>query len=122
MLDLGVWVAIQHQVDSYHRLQVMHKDELAKSVERAYLTVSPKILEKIHLRWKMVLHLIKAGKGTNELVEAHRGELNRNVTEAEKLPTVPDILGYTSDDGDEDSVYYDEGDILDNRAEGHIPF
>ena len=48
------------------------------------------------------------------------GNWIKNVTEGEKLPTVPDILGYTSDDGDEDSVYYVEGDILDNRAEGRI--
>ena len=48
MLDLGVWVAIQHQVEAFHRLLVLQKDQLAKSVNRAFLTISPKILEKVH--------------------------------------------------------------------------
>ena len=30
ILDLGIWVNVQHQVRCFHRLLVMQKDELTK--------------------------------------------------------------------------------------------
>ena len=61
LLDLGSWVAIQHQVEAFHRILFIQKDECAKT--GAFMTISPKILESTLQRWKMVLHLVCAGKG-----------------------------------------------------------
>ena len=33
MLDLGVWMGLQSEVEKYHRKRVMHRDVLARSVE-----------------------------------------------------------------------------------------
>ena len=49
----------------------------------------------------MVLRLIRAGKGTNELVDEHRGKLNRSLLDEDKLPSVPD--SFTCVSGDEAS-------------------
>ena len=125
MLDLGVWVAIQHQVDTLHRLVVLHKDQLAKNVNKAFSIISPNILKAVHERWKLVLRLILAGKGTNELVEEHRGDLNRKLLADEQLPKVPDNIGYkseddgSSDDSSVDSEVSEEEDdeTIDKEAE-----
>ena len=70
------------------RMLVFQKDKLAKSVERAFLTFSPKILERVHTQWKMVLHLIWAGKWTNELVDEHRGKITSDIVDVDTLHTV----------------------------------
>ena len=93
MLDLGVWMGLQSKVEAFHRLKVMHKDVLAESVERCFEdAITSGMLSKVHERWKLVLELIKAGRGTNDLVEKHRG-LKRKLLD--DLPTLP-----TSDDED----------------------
>ena len=65
-----------------------------------------KILQNVHDRWKLVLHLIESGKGTNEVVEEHRGKLNRSLLESKDFPTIPETVkvdGYYSlSDDDED--------------------
>ena len=94
MLDLGVWVALQSVVESIHKGKVMQCDELAKSVITAFNSIDASVFDKVHERWKLVLHLIMSGKGTNEVVEQHRG-LNKKLTD---LPT-------TDDDEDEDQEY-----------------
>ena len=51
----------------------------------------------------MVLCLIVAGNGTNELVEEHRGDLNCSLLEEEDvLPKVPDSLGFKGDNENND--------------------
>ena len=88
MLDLGTWMALQSKVEYHHKRRVMFKDVLAKSVEHCWYgrDLNASILNKIHERWKLVLKLIVAGKGTNNLVEKHRG-LKGNLVE---MPSVPD--------------------------------
>ena len=109
MLDLGVWVAIQHQVVFLHKFVVLQKDQLAKNVNRAFAIISPKILQKVHERWKLVLRLIVAGNGTNELVEEFRGELHRSLLEEEDvLPKVPDSLGFKGEDENNDNSSDDD--------------
>ena len=111
MLDLGVWVAIHHQVDTLHRLVVLHKDQLDKNIHKAFSIISPNILQAVHERWKLVLRLIVAGKGTNELVEEHRGDLNCKLLADEQLPKVPDNIGYKieDDESSDDSCVDSEG-------------
>ena len=88
MLDLGVWMSIQSKVEAEHRLKVMHRDVLAASVETAFWSraVHTSILKNVHDRWKLVLELIIAGKGSNDLVEKHRGLKSK----LHDLPDVPD--------------------------------
>ena len=50
----------------------MQADHLADTVEEAFRQIDGYILGKVHERWKMVLKLIIAGKGTNTLVEKSR--------------------------------------------------
>ena len=88
MLDLGVWMSLQSKVEIEHRRKVMHRDVLAASVEKAFWgrTLDKSILHRVHERWKLVLDLIIAGKGTNNLVESHRGLK----VKLHDLPKVPD--------------------------------
>ena len=68
-------MALQSKVKSYHKRRVMNKDVLASSVESCWnsIEMTEKILEIIHKCLKLVLKLIIKGKGTNTLVEKHRG-------------------------------------------------
>ena len=112
MLDLGVWMALQSKVESIHRGKVMQSNELSKSVHQAFDEISEDVLSRVFERWKMVLHLIRSGKGTNEVIEEHRGKLNRSLLEPDQLPTVPDTVKldkYEVQDSDSDS---DESEVL----------
>ena len=73
MLDLGVWVAVQSEVESIHRSKVMKNDVLAKSIDEGFEKVNVTALDRIHSRWIKVLDLIIKGKGDNDLVEKYRG-------------------------------------------------
>ena len=95
MLDLGVWVALQSFTEHLHKKRVMHADVLSQSVYEAYQKIDASIFSKVYQRWRLVLKLIKAGRGTNNLVEAHRG-LKINLAQ---LPEVPDL-----DSDDEETV------------------
>ena len=124
-LDLGVWVALQSKVETIHKGKVMQSDELSKSVNQAFLEIDESVLDRVHDRWKLVLDLIIAGKGTNEGVEEHRGTLNRLLLQSKDLPTIPDSVkvdGYYSlseDEEDSDDVdvsAMDEVDRLYDRC------
>ena len=94
----------------------MQSAELSNSVHQAFSEISSEILTKVHERWKMVLRLIYSGKGTNEVVEEHRGKLNRKILETKDLPTIPDSVkldGYYSLSEDEDD---EDGDDVDEVA------
>ena len=95
MLDLGVWTALQSFTEYLHRRKVMQPDVLCKSVLEAYEKIDVSIFAKVYERWKLVLKLIRAGRGTNNLVEAHCG-LKVNLAQ---LPTVPEL-----DSDDEETV------------------
>ena len=95
MLDLGVWMALQSRVEDIHKRKVMKHDDLAKSVETAFGATDQTMLIKVHDRWKLVLRLIIAGNGTNELVEKCRGLK----VDLSKLPS------FTADTGNVEAVH-----------------
>ena len=97
MLDLGVWMALQCHMEQIHKERVMRNDILACSVSEAYTKVDHMVLTRVYERWKLVLRLIIAGKGTNNLVESHRS-LRANLV---SLPTLPEA------DSDDDDVILD---------------
>ena len=88
MLDLGTWLSLQSKVEVSHRDKVMNKDVLADTVEKCWndVDMNEQILKKVHQRWKLVLELILKGKGTNNLVERHRGIKSKLLD----MPDVPD--------------------------------
>ena len=86
MLDLGVWMAIQSRVEYIHKRKVMQHDDLAISIDTAFDEFPSNTLTKVHDRWKLVLKLILAGKGKNDLVEKCRGLK----VDLDDLPSVPD--------------------------------
>ena len=88
MLDLGVWMGLQSEVEKYHRKRVMHRDVLARSVEVLFCDwIDTPVLNKVHERWKLVLQLIDKGKGTNDLVEKHHGLKRKLFDDLPELPT-----------------------------------
>ena len=94
MLDLGVWMSLQSYVEKNHRDKVMQSNELAKSVMLGFSQIPTDVLERVHDRRKLVLRLIYAGKGRNDLVEKHRGKKE----ETDDLPSIPaEIIDVDSD-------------------------
>ena len=65
-------------------------------------------MDRIQDQWKMVLHLVQVGKGTNEVLDEHRDKLNRNISDEDKLPYIPDSFGCAS--GDEADSDEEDGD------------
>ena len=95
MLDLGVWMAVQAHTEYLHKKKVMQPYALSLSVYDVYIKIEAGVLRKVHERWKLVLKLILARKGSNNLVESHRG-LKANIAD---LTSVPDL-----DSDDEETV------------------
>ena len=95
MLDLCVWMALQSYTDHLHKKKVMQPYALAESVYEAYAKINSNVVKKAHEQWKLVLKLIIAGRGSNNLVESSRG-LKVNLA---NLPSVPDL-----DSDDEETV------------------
>ena len=73
----------------------MNADVLSKTVIEAYEKIDSKVFARVFKRWKLVLKLIRSGRGSNNLVEAHRG-LKVNLAD---LPTIP-----STDSDDEETV------------------
>ena len=73
LLDLGAWMALQSIVEKKHRLLLLNKDVLAKTVEAAFLCLDHNVLTRIYERWIKVLDLIITDKGNNDMVEKDRG-------------------------------------------------
>ena len=48
LLDLGAWMALQSIEEKHHRLLIMYKDVLAKTIEGSFSCLSETVLEKIH--------------------------------------------------------------------------
>ena len=110
MLDLGVWMALQSLVEKLHMGKVMQSDELTRTVFNSFGRISQEIFTKVYERWKYTLQLIISGKGTNEVVEDHRGKQKPSI-----LPTVPDSAcrqNYTYE------VLLDEEQAGDSYADG----
>lgn len=121
MLDLGVWVALQSLVENLHKGKVMQADELARSVMTAFSKISASILTRVWNRWKLTLHLIVSGKGTNEVVEGYRGLKKPLVVD--DLPTVPESeceKGYVYDNAldieDSEEEYVDSDGETNNEG------
>ena len=98
LLDLGAWMALQSIVEKKHRLLVLNKDVLAKTVETAFPCLDDAVLTRIHERWIKVLDLIITDKGNNDMVEQDRG-LKKNPMEVES----GDV-----DDSEEDNIPCDD--------------
>ena len=79
LLDLGAWMALQSIVEKKHRLKIMHKDVLAKTIEANFSCLSEAVLERIYGRWLKVLDLIIKDNGNNDLVEKDRGLTNNPI-------------------------------------------
>jgi hypothetical protein len=108
MLDLGAWMSIQSYVEYLHRMKTMKADALSKSVEKAFKNFDgAKKLKKIADRWKLVLDLIIAGNGTNELVEKCRG-LKTSLDDLPKFNGNDDDANIDDVSSDEDEVHEDE--------------
>ena len=75
MLDLGVWTAIQHVVETKHRGQRTEKEALWRTCKAAWDEFDPQKLTNVFERWKKVLDLIIEDEGGNGLVESKRGKL-----------------------------------------------
>ena len=71
----------------------MHQNVLAARVEKAFWSkaLDRTILQKVHDRWKLVLDLIISGRGTNNLVESHRG-LKAKLDDLPELPDSDDKM------------------------------
>lgn len=91
---------------------------MSVSVHQAFSEITSDVLTRVHKQWKTVLHLILSGKGTNEVVEKHRGKLNRSLLEAKDLPTIPKKLvdGYYSmSEEDEDEEESGDKATINNK-------
>ena len=70
-MNLRVW---KSKVEAYHRLKVTSKDVFVESEEKHFEeTICSQLLTKVHKHWKLILKLIKSGKGTNNFPEKHFG-------------------------------------------------
>ena len=58
MLNIGAWMTVQSKVEQYHRCNVKHHDDLARSVKKAWRDVEKQKLIKIWERFLNVLDLI----------------------------------------------------------------
>ena len=103
LLDLGAWMALQCIVEKKHRLKLMDKDILAKTIEENFACLLEDVLERIHTRWLKVLDLILKDSGSNDLVEKDRG-LTSNLI---NLTTISD------DTGEEDVIATDGTSVND---------
>ena len=67
-------MVLQILVEKKHRLLLLNKDVLAKTVEAAFPCLDDTVLTRIHDRWLKVLDLIITDKGNNDMVvEKDRG-------------------------------------------------
>ena len=88
LLDLGCWVTMQSMVEKMHKFKCMESNVLARSVRSTFIAFDLQSIQKVWDRWKIVLDLIICGKGTNDLVELHRGKLTSSL---DYLPVTIDV-------------------------------
>ena len=106
LLDLGAWMALQSIVEKRHRLLILNKDILSKTVESGFLQLNDDVLTRIHDRWLRVLDLIIADKGNNDKVEQNRGLKQNPLSEESKR--IEDL---------EEDVLMDEDEVSDGVVE-----
>ena len=108
VLDLGVWMAIQAEVENIHRTKVMQNDVLAASINTAFDNLEERILLHVYNRWIKVLDLIIKGEGDNQLVEKCR----KRDEKVEDLVYVDEkkcgLLAVKEESSDEEEEDYDE--------------
>ena len=74
VLDLGIWAALQSEVERRHFLKCCNVTALVKSVNIAWTDVNMNnVMSKVFDRIKRVLALINEGGGGNDLVESKWG-------------------------------------------------
>ena len=118
VLDLGVWMALQAQVERQHYLQRCNANALVNTVMRTWNEGHlDHAITKVFLRLKNVLCNIIEAKGGNDLVESKRGkefenikieDILKNIHEEEMDPI--NLLGLDEDELGETDV--DATDIL----------
>ena len=93
LLDLGVWCALQAMIEKMHRGNRCDANSLANSIYRTWGNASlDEIISKVNGRFLKVLHLIKEGKGSNELVETKRGKKFASLDSYEIKTPCADII------------------------------
>ena len=84
LLDLGVWMSLQSQVEKEHYMKRTDVDALVNTVKQTWTsqetaTSLNSVIGKVWGRLRNVLVLIVEGKGGNDLVETKRGKKFRNL-------------------------------------------
>ena len=118
VLDLGVWMALQAQVERQHYLQRCNVNTLVNTVMRTWNEGHlDHAITKVFLRLKNVLCNIIEAKGGNDLAESKRGKKFENIKIEDILKNIHDdednpidLLGLDEDGLGE--TEFDESDIL----------
>ena len=86
LLDLGVWRAVQSNVEKLSWRNRQDLNVLAHTVEDAWDKFSVETIGKVYKRWTRVLDLIQLDNGGNRFVESLRGKLTKdpNATEEDE--------------------------------------
>ena len=80
VLDLGVWMSLQAQVERQHYLKRCNADALVNSVMKSWEDGNlDHSITKVFLRLKPVLCNILEASGSNDLVESKRGKKYANI-------------------------------------------
>ena len=117
-MDLGVWMALQAQVERQHYLQRCNVNTLVNTVMRTWNEGHlDHAITKVFLRLKNVLCNIIEAKGGNDLAESKRGKKFENIKIEDILKNIHDdednpidLLGLDEDGLGE--TEFDESDIL----------
>ena len=81
LLDLGVWMSMQAEVERVHYMRRCQHDALAKSVEDAWeQNLNRQAFKNVHGRLRVVMRCILDDDGGNNKVEQKRGKLFRDAT------------------------------------------
>jgi hypothetical protein len=79
LLDLGFWATHQALVEQLHRWNRIESGTLSWTVRDAFLLVGESKLKSVFDCWELVLELMIAGKGTNDVVESRRAGMTKSL-------------------------------------------
>ena len=93
LLDLGVWCALQARVEKEHKGKRCDTTSLTNSIYRTWGNHTlDEVISKVNKRLEKVLHLIKEGEGSNELVESKRGKKYLSLDTYQIIETGAEII------------------------------